>query len=248
MSAERVTKRMGGNVPTGRGLTVLLTVALAACATTSTPRTVHRVPITAIPGHASLRHDDSPKQPERLLPPETYIRTYLQLFGGLAPSEVQERARGRGNLFDTWDDYLAALGLPDYQRDIPRAAQSNALMVAAFERLGIALCDRAVEHDLRGPNAPPVAQRIVFRFELPPGEPDEAAFVQRFDVLHRLFLGYPVALATTDRNARFFRLYRTVAERHTVGGGVRGATFAPSEAGWAAVCYGLIRHPEFHLY
>ena len=24
--------------------------------------------------------------------------------------------------------------------------------------------------------------------------------------------------------------------------------FSPAQSGWAAVCYGLIRHPEFHLY
>ncbi|WP_437742083.1 hypothetical protein WME73_42910 [Sorangium sp. So ce302] len=40
-------------------------------------------------------------------------------------------------LFDSWGDYLAALGLPDHGLDLPRATQTNALMLAAFERLGI---------------------------------------------------------------------------------------------------------------
>jgi len=51
------------------------------------------------------------------------MRTYLQLFGGLVPLEVQKKAKGSdGNqLFDSWDDYLSALGFPDYRNDI-RAA------------------------------------------------------------------------------------------------------------------------------
>jgi hypothetical protein len=160
-----------------------------------------------------------------------------------APLDTQNRARPRG-LFDTWDDYLSALGLPDYRVDLPRATQSNALMVATFERLGIALCDRAVEHDLRG--APP-EQRIIFAFDPPAGAMDAAAFAPRFDVLHRTFLGYPARLAPPERQTRFYTLYETIRDHHAQAGAPRSA-FKPDEAAWAAVCYGLVRHPEFHLY
>src|SRR5208282_5240324 len=132
------------------------------------------------------------------------MRTYLQLFGGLAPQATQKRARGGdgGQLFDTWDDYVSALGLPDYRLDIPRQLQTNALMVATFERLGVALCDRAVEHDLqsgKGRVPPAVSERLIFAFEMPQGAVDAAAFAPRFDTLHRTFLGYPASLAPPQR-------------------------------------------------
>jgi hypothetical protein len=63
----------------------------------------------------------APKEDLRLIPAEAYLRTYLRLFGGLAPAEVERRARGddKAALFDTWGDYLAALGLPDHGLDLP---------------------------------------------------------------------------------------------------------------------------------
>jgi hypothetical protein len=186
-----------------------------------------------------------------MVPPEAYMRTYLTLFGGLAPLDVQKRARGGdgAQLFDTWDDYVSALGLPDYRFDIPRQTQTNALMVATFERLGVALCDRAIEHDLRAPKGgeiPPVGQRLVFAFDVPKGELPAAEFAPRFDTLHRTFLGYPVSLAPPQRVARFYQLYRDIEAGHAKA--EPKSRFSPSEAGWAAVCYGLVRHPEFHLY
>jgi hypothetical protein len=195
--------------------------------------------------------DTAPKQDMRLVPPEVTMRTYLQLFGGLAPLAVQARARGGdGNaLFDTWDDYVSALGMPDHHLDIPRQTQTNALMVATFDRIGIALCDRAVEHDLRSAGkapAPPVGERVVFAFELPDGEVDARGFAERFDVLHRTFLGYPATLAPPDRTDRFFQLYRDIVAGHAKA--QPRSRFSPREAGWAAVCYGLVRHPEFQLY
>ena len=198
-----------------------------------------------------LSEDTAPKEDLRLVPPEAYMRTYLTLFGGLAPLDVQKRARGAdgGQLFDTWDDYVSALGLPDYRLDIPRQTQTNALMVATFERLGVALCDRAVEHDLKPPKggeAPPVAQRLVFAFDAPNGALDAGGFAPRFDTLHRTFLGYPAALAPPQRTARFFQLYRDVEGGHAKAS--PRSRFTPTEAAWAAVCYGLVRHPEFHLY
>jgi hypothetical protein len=200
-----------------------------------------------------------------MVPPEVYMRTYLRLFGGLAPLEAQKRARAGdgGNLFDTWDDYVSSLGFPDYRLDIPRQTQTNALMMATFERLGVALCDRALEHDLRpadgrSPASPepgrnlkrqgplPESQRLVFAFELPSGPLDAKEFAPRFDVLHRTFLGYPASLAPPQREARFFRLYEQIVAEHAKE--APKSRFSPQEAGWAAVCYGLVRHPEFQLY
>jgi hypothetical protein len=183
-----------------------------------------------------------------MVPPEAYMRTYLQLFGGLAPADAQKRARGDEGaaLFDTWDDYVSSLGFPDYRTDIPRQTQTNTLMMATFERLGVALCDRAIEHDLRGKPAIPVSQRLIFAFEPPaPGKTDLAAFGPRFDVLHRTFLGYPARFAPPEREGRFFQLYNQVRADHLKESKTR---FSADEEGWAAVCYGLVRHPEFHLY
>jgi hypothetical protein len=190
--------------------------------------------------------DSAPKEELRMVPAEAYMRTYLTLFGGLAPLEVQKRARGTdgAQLFDTWDDYFSSLGFPDYRIDMPRSQQTNALMVATFERLGVALCDRAVEHDLKA--KPPMNERVVFAFDAPAGPLDKAGFEARFDVLHRTFLAYPAKLAPTDRTARFFKLYEDVHARHAKTPGK--PRFSPDEAAWASVCYGLVRHPEFHLY
>jgi hypothetical protein len=196
-----------------------------------------------IPGHEKLvALDTSPKERRRMVPPEVYVRTYLALFGGLAPLAAQNVARGagkqNGQLFDTWDDYLSALGLPDYRIDQPRAEKTNALMMATFERLGVALCDRAVEHDLRpGGLGPP----LIFTFDAP-ATLDEPGFATRFDALHRAFLGYPASLAPPSRVERFYKLYQEVVAHHGK------SLLSPVEAGWAAVCYGLVRHPEFILY
>ena len=65
-------------------------------------------------------------------------------------------------------------------------------------------------------------------------------------MLHRTFLGYPAALAPTDRATRFLGVYDGVVAAHAVSS-VK-SRFSPAQAGWAAVCYGLVRHPEFHLY
>lgn len=233
-----------------RALSGLWLCGLLACAA-GPPEGVAPGPRTALAAAGVLSEDTAPKEDLRMVPPEAYMRTYLQLFGGLSPLEAQRRARGGdgAQLFDTWDDYVSALGLPDYRLDIPRQTQTNALMVATFERLGVALCDRAVEHDLeapRGGQPPPVPQRLVFAFDLPSGEIDPRAFAPRFDTLHRTFLGYPASLAPPQRVARYFQLYRDVEAGHAKAD--PRSRFTPAEAGWAAVCYGLVRHPEFHLY
>jgi hypothetical protein len=227
--------------------TALLALALAlpACSKDEEPKPT---PVTTLPGHQNLPEDTSPKNGPRLVPPETYIRTYLHLFGGLAPKEAQAalRAKDQNALFDTWNDYLSSLGFPDYRVDIPRAGQTNTLMLATFERLGIALCDRSLEHDLVG-TPPPVDQRYVFAFDPGTGSPDVASFTPRFDVLHRTFLGYPAALGPAERTSRFFDLYTSTVAAHSAAG-APASRFTPDQAGWAAVCYALVRHPEFQLY
>lgn len=208
---------------------------------------VHEVPVTSLPGHERLAEDTSRKAEPRLLTQEALIRSTLAIFGDLSPMAMQARLRtGSASLFDTWSDYLGALGLPNYETDTPRAGQTNALMLAAFERIGVALCDKAAEADL-GRTARPLAQRTVFRFEIPTAPLAEAEFRTRFDLLHRTFLSYPVSLGPADRVANFHALYTSTLARHTQPDG--GAfTATPHQAAWASVCYGLVRHPEFHLY
>jgi hypothetical protein len=215
----------------------LLIVAACAKSTTVAPSAPQPLPAQHV-----VAIDTTPKERKRMVPPEVYLRAYLTWFGGLAPLDVQNRARPR-NLFDAWDDYLAALGLPDYRVDLPRAMQSNTLMQATLGRLGEALCARAAERDLHG-KPPPVADRIVFAFAEKNG-PSRAEFVERFDVLHRTFLGYPVALAPDDRAGKFYTLYQNVARRHL---GKKNAPLTPDETAWAAVCTALVQHPEAELY
>ena len=163
-----------------------------------------------------------------MIPPEIYLRAYMTWFGGLAPLDVQAKARGKG-LFDAWDDYLAALGLPDYRIDLPRATQANTLMAATLGRLGEALCMRAAERDLHGKL--PVDQRVVFAFEAKP-KPTDGDLADRVDVLHRTFLGYPIKLAPADRADRMIDLWKKVAAHHA---GKKGS-LTPDELAWAAVC------------
>lgn len=205
------------------------------------------IAVTSIPGHDNVAQDTTKKEGPRLVPPEAYMRTYLSLFGGLSPQEAQAAAKGADGtqLFDSWNEYLSSLGLPDYRIDIPRQTQTNTLMLATFERVGVALCDRAVEKDLQGA-APSPEQRLIFAFDAP-ADLDLAGFAARFDVLHRTFLGYPAALAPASRLPGFFKLYGDTVDRHTPADAGK-SRFSPVQSGWAVVCYGLIRHPEFHLY
>jgi hypothetical protein len=193
-----------------------------------------------LPHATTTMIDTTPKERRRMVPPEVFLRAYLGWFGGLVPLDVQNKARPKG-LFDAWDDYLAALGLPDYKIDLPRQTQSNTLMLATLGRLGEALCARAAEHDLHAKT--PLDQRVVFVFDT--GAPqDDDTFAQRFDVLHRTFLGYPAALAPADRIARFHQLYADVAARHA---GAKQQLTA-DETAWVAVCAALVQHPETELY
>lgn len=227
-------------------LALLFVVVACACRGGRVPEVVMSVPVATLPGHDAVRVDATPKEEARLVPAEAYVRTYMQLFGGLAPLKIQDQmhAASGGELFDAWTLYLTVLGLPEYRSDSPRLQQTSTVMVATFERLGEALCDHAAENDLKPET--PASARVVFAFELA-GEDDLASFSARFDVLHRTFLGYPLRLAPANRVARFYELYRSTINRHRTSG-VPGAKLDRIRAAWAVVCSGLIRHPEFHLY
>jgi hypothetical protein len=229
---------------------IACTTSRAVTDASSSPAPISGMSLTQVPGHDSLTEDNSPKQGPRLMPVETYMRSYLTIFGGLSPLQAQTALAPDG-LFDTWTAYLSVLGLPDYTIDIPRNTQTNALMLGAFERIGIALCDRAVEHDLMGMALSGVSSTpLVFTFTLPETETADAehtAFTARFDSLHRRFLGYPQSLAP-GRADTFWTLYSTSKSNQSAASVDAGYHFTPVQAGWAAVCYGLVRHPEFHLY
>jgi hypothetical protein len=196
------------------------------------------------PGHGTSV-DTTPKEGPRVMAAETYIRSYLRIFGGLAPLDAQKALTGTDGpqLFNAWDDYLGALGLPDYRYDVPRLTQTNTLMLATFERAGVALCDRALEHDRT------MTPHFVFDFDVHAPVASVQDFAPRFDILHRTFLGYPAALAQTDRVTRFYQLWTNNAQLHAAAPKDAGVSrFTSNEAAWAAVCYGLVRHPEFHTY
>lgn len=224
--------------PLGAGLLL----CLAACNEGKVPPSVT---LDQVPGHDKVAQDNSHKEPPRLVPAEAYMRTYLRIFGDRSALEAQtELQAGGAALFDSWNAYLGALGLPNYAIDLPRKEETNALMVAAFERLGAALCDKALEKDLA---TAAVAQRMIYAFDVPKDPVDLAGFAPRFDVLHRTFLGYPAKLApTADRVARYFATYQDVVKKHP--GDPRQSRLTAAQAGWAAMCAALLRHPEFQLY
>jgi hypothetical protein len=215
-------------------MTRLLIVALVACGSRSNAPTVEPAPATEAPPPGPS--DGFP----RLVPAEAYLRAYLGWFGGLAPEAIAKRA-GRDQ-FDRWVDYLAVIGIPDYQADVPRATQSNALMLAAEGRLAEVLCTRAIEHDVRKQVS--IERRLIFAFELREA-PARADFAIGLDVLHRTFLSYPIALAPAERVDRFFQLFTDVAARARTRS---DATLSPTEVGWVAICAALAQHPEAKLY
>ena len=234
---------------------VLAVLALLGCAkdpdrdpaTEAANNGVPSTPASDLPGHGSLVQDNTTKEGPRLLPAEVYIQAYLDIFGALSPMAAELASRGKDGsaLFDTWRDYLASLGMPDYEKDIGRVNQTNAMMLATFERIGIALCDRAAERELDATPRPALATRTVFAFEPTTAAPTEAEFATRFDVLHKTFLGYPASLAPSERATRYYALYKETVARHASDG---KSKLTPAETGWAVVCEGLIRHPEFQLY
>jgi hypothetical protein len=214
---------------------VIVLVAAAAC---GRPDAIPPSPPSPMPARHTIVLDQTPKERRQMVPAEVILRAYLTWFGGLAPSQVVQRAHG-ANLFDQWSAYLAALGLPDHHVDAPRVSQSNTVMLAALGRLGEALCVRSAEHDLHA--HPPLDTRVVFAFE-PVEGPTREQFASGFDVLHRTFLGYPAHLAPEDRLDRYYALYRQVVARH------RDHLLSPDETGWVAVCAALVQHPEAGVY
>lgn len=219
----------------------IVLVALAACAS---PISLAPSAPTPLPAHTTIAIDTTPKARRRMVEPEVYLRAYLAWFGGLLPLAIQQRGRARG-MFDTWDDYLASLGLPDYRIDLPRQTQSNTLMLATLGRLGEVLCARAVERDLHARPRVPLDQRVIFAFELTAGMPSPDEFAERFDVLHRTFLGYPASLAPPERLPRFYAMWKAVSARHA---DARKPALAHDELAWAAVCGALVQHHEAELY
>ena len=110
-----------------------------------------------------------------MVPPEVYLRAYLTWFGGLAPLDVQARARGKA-LFDAWDDYLAALGLPDYRIDLPRAdAEQHADARDARPARRGAVRARRRARPARQEAA--ADQRVVFAFDVD-AQPSDAEFAR----------------------------------------------------------------------
>lgn len=205
------------------------------------------VSLQDVPGHDTIVQDNTHKEAPRLMAAESYMRSYLRIFGGLTSLQAQTQLTAGGDrLFDSFNNYLAALGLPSYAADLPRANQTNALMVATFERLGIALCDKALLKDWPAGMAVPIPQRLVYAFDPPADPTNKAAFAEGFDVLHRTFLGYPARLAPTSRIDTYFELFNRVRTGHTAD--PKQSKFTATQAAWAAMCYGLVRHPEFHLY
>jgi len=215
----------------------LLLALLVACHGDRRPAVISPGTAQPWPAHRAVLLDQSPKAKRRAVPAEVFLRAYLGWFGDLAPYDAFLRARGN-DLFDQWSYYLAALGLPDHHVDAPRISQSNTVMLATIGRLGEALCIRSVEHDLRA--NPPLDKRVIFAFEQPV-QPTRETFAPAFDILHRTFLGYPVALAPIPRIDRFFALYREVASR-------QATRLTPDEMAWAAVCTALVQHPEAWVY
>jgi hypothetical protein len=238
------------------GVMAVALIPLAACH--RAPPELVRPQVASVPDVAvAPRESFIPREP-RLMPAETLIRSYTAIFGDLVEPEARtryDRSNQRGRYFG-WSEQLSALGLPDYTRDQARASQTNTIMIAAFEKLAIALCDRAAIRDLRldKANVKPLSPELkalvqveappVFAFEPKSAPLSEADFVPRFDVLHRTFLGYPAALAPREREAEFYALYKKVEQRHVAAKSGQ----APHIPAWSAVCQGLARHPEFHHY
>ena len=69
-----------------------LLLAAPGCAGRPLERVVG-TPAGKLATRETLLADAAPKAELRMIPPEVYMRTYLQLFGGLLPSEVQQKAR-----------------------------------------------------------------------------------------------------------------------------------------------------------
>ena len=179
------------------------------------------------------------------------MRTYLQLFGGLAPLDVQKRARGgdgaRSSTPGTTTSRRSAS--PTIASTSRASTQTNALMIADVRaaRRG-ALRSRASSTICKGQAAAARPSALVFAFDLP------ARARRRRGRSRRGSTSCTAPSSATRRRsrrrsarARFFQLYRDIVARPRQGA-TRSRASPPTRPAWAAVCYGLVRHPEFHLY
>ena len=119
--------------------------------------------------------------------------------------------------------------------------QTNTLMLATLGRLGEALCDRAVEHDLARQDRARSTRRLRVRRAARSPSLDE--FAARFDVLHRTFLGYPLRLAPGGPRREVLRALR----RGRRASHDEGAADARRDRVGRGL-HGLVRHPEVELY
>ena len=96
-------------------------LALTACKDPVDGNQVMPGGLAAVPGHDTVAQDNTHKEAPRLMAAESYMRSYLRLFGGLTALQAQrDLTSNSGQLFDAWSNYLAALGLPNYAIDLPR--------------------------------------------------------------------------------------------------------------------------------
>lgn len=247
--------RWGGSRASWTGVAIVVVLSLAGCRSAPAelvkPQEVAPPKVESAPREAFV-----PREP-RMVPAETLIRSYAAIFGDLIGPEGRKNypLGSRTGRYFGWEEHLPGLGVPDYQRDLPRVGQTNTVMVAEFERLAAALCDRAAARDLLpNPNAKPLTPELkalvqvnappVFPFTAKAGPISEADFAPRFDSLHRTFLGYPAELAPKERIGEFYALYTHVEARHRAD----KPSSASFVSAWSAVCQGLARHPEFHHY
>ena len=67
----------------------LCLLALSACSQSAGPQSVPPLTMEQIPGHDTVAQDNSTKEPPRLAAAESYMRTYLMLFGNLTALQAQ---------------------------------------------------------------------------------------------------------------------------------------------------------------
>ena len=184
-----------------------------------------------------------------MVPPEVTMRTYLHLFGALAPLEFQKGARGATARASSTRGTTTSprSGSPTIASTSPARRRPTRSWwppsSASASRSATARSSTTGKEDA----AEPVQERVIFAFDPPKGHVSTAQTSLRGSTcLHRTFLGYPARSRRRERSQRFYALYETIAKEHAKA--APKSRFTPDEAGWAAVCYGLVRHPEFHLY
>ena len=121
---ERYTiARRGAGLPAG-----LCLLVLGACSQSAGPQSVPPLTMEQIPGHDTVAQDNSTKEPPRLSAAESYMRTYLMLFGNLTALQAQAQDFGQQMLqpqrfLRKSIDLLAHHGLVAIGATIERAEQ-----------------------------------------------------------------------------------------------------------------------------